>query len=107
MSRSAFHPLSYLRNTMAIPKQEGENGIGDIVLRDGQDNELIRYSLDSIFERFMDREPRFGDISRDEAEFISENDNVVLYIVVKTLSYEIWDTSEYQNINAYIMVKIK
>lgn len=99
--------ITYLEYDGYSIKQEGENGIGDIVLRDGQDNELIRYSLDSIFERFMDREPRFGDISRDEAEFISENDNVVLYIVVKTLSYEIWDTSEYQNINAYIMVKIK
>lgn len=88
-------------------EQDNKNGIGDISFKDGQDNELIRYSLNEIFDSFADRDIRFGEISKDEAEFVTENDNVVLYIVVQSLNQEIWENSEYQNIHAYIMVKIK
>ncbi len=88
-------------------EQERKDGIGDLVIRDEQENELIRYSLGKIFDSFKDRDTRFGEMSRDEAEFTMENDNAILYIVVKSLNFETWENSEYQNINAYIMVKTK
>ena len=88
-------------------EQVYNNGIGDLIIKDGQENELIRYSLSSIFNNFIDREPRYGEISMDEAEFVTENDKAIIKIVVLSLNYELWENSEYENINAYIMVKIK
>jgi hypothetical protein len=88
-------------------EQDNKNGIGELIIKDGQDNELIRYSLSEIFESFMDRETRFGEMSKDEAEFITENDDIILYILVQSLNLEVWESSEYQNIHAYIMVKVK
>ncbi|TAH64496.1 MAG: DUF4153 domain-containing protein [Anaerolineaceae bacterium] len=89
-------------------EQEFKNGIGDILVKDGQQNELIRYSLDEIFNYFKDKDTiRNGEISMEEAEFVTENDNVILSIVVKSLNLEEGKNSKYQNINAYIMVKIK
>lgn len=87
--------------------QEYNNGIGDVIIRDEQQNELIRYSLNEIFDNFKDREVSNGEMSMDEAEFVVENERAVLYIVVQYLNLEVWENSEYQNIMAYIMVKIK
>ena len=88
-------------------EQDNNNGIGDLIVKDGQGNELIRYSLSDIFDSFTDRDARSGRISKDEAEFVSENDNVILYIVVQSLNLEVWDDNNYQNILAYIMLKVK
>lgn len=90
-----------------IIEQDNKNGIGDLLVKDRQENELIRYSLSEIFDSFMDRDTRFGEISKDEAEFTIENNNAILYILVKSLNFEVWEKSDYQNIHAYIMVKIK
>ena len=85
-----------------------KDGIGDIIVKDNQDNELIRYSLNEIFESFMGQDAsHMREISIDEAEFFSENNNASLYIVVKSLNLEVSENNVYQNINAYIMVKIK
>lgn len=89
-------------------EQDMKDGIGDLLVKDGQQNELIRYSLSEIFDSFKERDTiRYGEISKDEAEFITENENVILNIIVKSLELEVSDDFEYQNINAYIMVKIK
>ena len=91
-----------------IIEQDMKDGIGDLLVKDGQQNELIRYSLSEIFDSFKERDTiRYGEISMDEAEFITENENVILNIIVKSLELEVSDDFEYQNINAYIMVKIK
>lgn len=90
-----------------IEQEVNQKGIGDLIVKDRQENELIRYSLGEIFESFKDRDTRFGDLSKDEAEFIIENDSVILYIVVQSLNYEVWENSDYQNIHAYILVKVK
>ncbi|MDD4112956.1 MAG: DUF4153 domain-containing protein [Herbinix sp.] len=88
-------------------EQDNIGGIGDLVIRDEQDKELIRYSLSEIFDSFKDRDVWFGEMTRDEAEFIIENNDAILYILVKSLNFEVWENSDYQNIQAYIMVKVK
>lgn len=91
-----------------IIEQDNKNGIGDLIVKDEQENELIRYSLNEIFERFKDWDTQDGEISKDEAEFIILNDKATLYIVVQSLNLEIWDNSDnYHNIHAYVMVKFK
>lgn len=88
--------------------QEMDNGMGYLILKDEDENELIRYPLSDIFDSFNDKEEQFGDIPLEEAEFVAENDKVTIYIVTKTINYEKWENeSVYQHINAYIMVKIK
>lgn len=90
-----------------ILEQDRKVGIGDLLLKDNQQNELIRYPLNEIFDSFKDREESHGELSMDEAEFVIENDNAVLYIVVQNLVHEKWDNSEYKNIGVYILLKIK
>lgn len=90
-----------------ILEQEGNEDIGELLLKDGQGSELIRYPLNDIFNRFRENKDSSGEISMDEAEFKIENDKVILRIVARSLSFERWKDGMYQNINAYIMVKIK
>lgn len=87
--------------------QDTKKGIGDLVVWDSQQNELIRYSLSEIFDSFEERDSRIGELSKDEARFTIENDRLALCIIVQSLDHEIWDDSEYQSISAYIMVKVK
>lgn len=89
-------------------EHEPKDGIGDLIIRDDKNNELLRYSLDTIFDRFRDEGiGRHGEMSKEEAEFFAENDNAAIYIIVQSLNLEVGENSEYQNINAYIMVKLK
>jgi hypothetical protein len=88
-------------------EQDNKDGIGDIIVRDKEQNELIRYSISEIFDSFIDRDSKYDEISLDEAGFSAENDKAVLYIVVQSLNYEVWENGGYQGIHAYIMVKIK
>jgi hypothetical protein len=87
---------------------EPKDGIGDLIIRDNRQNEIIRYSFSGIFEHFTDRDTdRYSEISMNEAEFTAENDNAALGIVVKTVYLEIGEKDDFQNINAYVMVKLK
>lgn len=86
---------------------EIQEGIGDLLIMDGQDNELIRYPLSNIYDSFKDRSNKFGEITPEEARFITENENAILCVITKAINYEVWDYGSFKNIEAYIMVKIK
>ncbi|NLL73806.1 MAG: DUF4153 domain-containing protein [Clostridiales bacterium] len=87
---------------------EKENDIGDLILKDEEGNEMIRYSLSNIFDRFKVKEEQYGDMSLEDAQFTWENDKASIKIVTLSINYEEWDSGKlYQNIDAYIMVKIK
>lgn len=89
-------------------EHEPDEGIGDIVVKDNSGNEIIRYSLDEIFDRAREREANtFGELSMEEARYVTENDSAVLGIVVKVLHLEEMGESDFQNIAGYVMVKIK
>lgn len=87
--------------------QENKDGIGDLIVRDDQQNELIRYSFKEIFDGIMTKEEHHGEMSMEEAEFIAENDRAIMRIILKSINLDIWDNNQYQHIGAYIMVKIK
>lgn len=87
--------------------QEYNNGMGDLILKDGQGKELIRYSLNSIFDTYKNKEEQYSEILLNEAEFRVENEKAILNIVVQDFLLETWDDSTFQKIEAYIMVKIK
>lgn len=116
----------YDENEGSIPitSQWGEKGyrliykntdkMGDLILQDGQGEELIRYSLDNIYERFMKRKEIQGELSLNEASFIIENDKSILHIITKDISFSIWEDSQepdelafMKNNKLYIMIKIK
>lgn len=100
--------INFSKDKTYILVQEIKNDIGDLILKDEEGNELIRYSLNNIFESFMDKEDDFGMIELEEAEFIAENNNATIYIVTRAINYEEWAGERpYQHINAYVMVKIK
>ena len=87
-------------------EHEPDEGIGDIVVKDNSGNEIIRYSLEEIFDRAREREANtFGELSMEEARYVTENDSAVLGIVVKVLHLEEMGKaiSEYCH---YVMVKI-
>ena len=79
----------------------------DLVLMNNTEDELLRYSLNQIFAKIKDRQERSGILSPNEAEFRIENDNAIVSIITRNITWEIWEDREYKNINAYIMVKIK
>lgn len=88
--------------------QDKKDTIGDLVVKDSEDNELLRYSLSEISDRFKDMGEGHSELSMEEAEFVTENENAILYMVVKSFNLDIWDgDNQYQNMVAYIMVKIK
>jgi hypothetical protein len=116
----------YDENEGSIPitSQWGEKGYrliykntdkkGDLILQDGQGEELIRYSLDNIYEGFMKRKEIQGELSLNEASFIIENDKAILHIITKDISFSIWEDSQgsdelalMKNNTSYIMIKIK
>lgn len=100
--------ISFMKNKIYTLTQEIEDDIGDLILKDEEGNELIRYSLSDIFESFKDKEENFGEIALEDAGFIAENDNAIIYIVTRAINYEEWeDERPYQHINAYVMIKIK
>lgn len=87
---------------------EAGNGIGSLLLMDNQGNELIRYSLDNIYAGLEGRTDKVGELTPDEARFIIENEYAVICIITKAVHYEVWDNGgSYQNIEAFIMAKIK
>lgn len=90
-----------------ILSHDNNSGIGELLLRDSWENELIRYPLSDIYDSFKERDEKIGEISPDEAKFIIENNNAILCIVTQSVNYEVWDNSSYQYIDAYIMIKIK
>ena len=79
----------------------------DLVLMNNTEDELLRYSLNQIFAKIKDRQERSGILSPNEAEFRIENDNAIVSIITRNITWEIWEDREYKNIDAYIMVKIK
>lgn len=105
--RDTYELISFGNNGYSL-EHETKDGIGDLVIRDDQENELIRYSLDDIFNRFRDSDTtNYGEISKDDAEFYAENDKASIYIVVQSLSFEKGEINDHQNINAYVMLKLK
>lgn len=88
-------------------EQDKKDDIGDIIVKDENQNELIRYSLNEIFDSIRNRESQYGELSMEEASFLSENDKAGLFILVKSLNLNIWENRVSQNIEAHVMVKIK
>ncbi|NLJ95785.1 MAG: DUF4153 domain-containing protein [Clostridiales bacterium] len=100
--------ISFVKDKTYTLYHEAENDIGDLVLKDEEGNELIRYSLGDIFESFKGKEDTFGELALEDAQFMAENNNGLIYIVTRAINYEEWNEEKpYQNINAYVMVKIK
>lgn len=100
--------VSFWKDKTYTLVQEKDNDIGEIILKDEEGNEMIRYSLSSIFDGFKDKEERFGEIPLEEAQFVVENNKAIICIVTRAINYEEWeDENAYQHIDAYILVKIK
>lgn len=107
-NNSDYLDVSFWKDKTYTLVQEMDNDIGDIILKDEEGNELIRYSLSSIFDGFKDNEERFGEIPLEEAQFVAENNKAIICIVTRAINYEEWeDENAYQHIDAYILVKIK
>lgn len=94
-------------NNEYILSCNSEGKIGKLILSDSQKNELVSISLDDIYVKMKGRNENSGEISIDEATFLSENDNAALCLIVKNFNYNEWDDGNYQNIEAFIMIKIK
>ena len=90
-----------------LTHENNNESLGKLLLTDSQKKELISLSLNGIFDRFTDRNEKVGELSYDEAKFITENENVTLCIIAKSINYEVWDSGSYQSIEAFIMIKIK
>lgn len=87
--------------------QQKTDGTGELLLTDSSYNELVRFHLDDIYDRFTDRYETMGEISLEEASFITESEKVILCVIAKSVNKEVWENGSYHYIEALVMIKIK
>lgn len=101
------YEISFGENKEYLLTRINNGGIGELLLTDSGGNELIRFPLDNVYERYKDRDENTIELTPDDARFITENEKAVLCLVAKNVDYEEWDDSVYRNIEALVMIKIK
>ena len=94
-------------NNEYILTYENKGSLGELLLKDSQNKELIRYSLKEIYDTFKERKDSAGEITLDEAKFISGNENAMLCLIVKNANFEFWEDRSYHSIETFIMIRIK
>ena len=87
--------------------QENVGGYHDIILQDQNENEVIRFSMKEVFERFTAINRDYGEITDTEATFTVENTQAKIKIIVQDASiYEDYNgTNTYAQF--YVFVEIK
>ncbi len=87
---------------------ERAGGKTDLVLKKPGE-ELIRFSVDDIFDRFHTTEKvNYSDeISEEEAEFKVENERAILTLKVRTINIDYWQEGSNWYAELYLMIKIK
>lgn len=87
--------------------QENVGGYHDIILQDQNENEVIRFSMKEVFERFTALNRDYGEITDTEATFTVENTQAKIKIIVQDASiYEDYNgTNTYAQF--YVLVEIK
>ncbi|WP_190284880.1 DUF4153 domain-containing protein [Bacillus sp. S3] len=78
----------------------------DLQLKDSNDQTLISYNTQKIFDKFSHYKPSKGHISAEEATFTTENDRAKLTIVVQNLGIEQQD-AQYNNAMLFVFIQIK
>ncbi|EKN70838.1 hypothetical protein BABA_03204 [Neobacillus bataviensis LMG 21833] len=75
-------------------------------LRGANDQTLINFHTQEIFDKFYDYQPSAGQITAEEATFTKENDRVKMTIVVQNVGIEKQD-KQYNNAMLLVFVQIK
>jgi len=79
----------------------------DIVLIDENNNEILRNSIDEIFNHFMARDLDREMLTTEEATFTEENDLATLTIIIESINNSEWENGKSQYADINILVKIK
>jgi len=79
----------------------------DIVLIDENNNEILRNSIDEIFNHFIARDLEREMLSTEEATFTEENDLATLTIIIESINNSEWENGKSQYADINILVKIK
>lgn len=79
----------------------------DIILTDDRNNELIRFNTEDIFSRYKSYASDKAEISKDEANFSTENERVKLTIVVQEAGINSSFNQNFNYADFYILVRFK
>lgn len=89
-------------------KKEKKGKQYGIILRGSSDEEIIRFSTDEIFSRYLNKNENKSVLSTDEATFTTENDKAKLAVVVQNSNMNISSSDQaYYNAEVYVLVAIK
>lgn len=98
--------LEYAGKSYTIKKIES-NDMPQIILSDSDDNEIIHFNTDEIFERYSKNAIEKSAISYEEAKFSTENSKVKMTIIVNSVYMEKTYNSNYYSAEFYILISFK
>ena len=79
----------------------------DIVLRDDNNQEMIRFHADEIFSKYQSYTADKSELGIKEATFSTENDQAKLTVVVQNANINVSANQTYYNADLYILVQFK
>jgi hypothetical protein len=77
----------------------------DIVLKDKDGQELVRFDTDKIFDKFSAYPAKKNEISMDDATFIEQSDTVSLMIIVQNLSMDTSQNETDKYADVYLLIR--
>ncbi len=77
----------------------------DIVLRDKDRQELVRFDTDKLFDTFSAYPAEKNEISMDDATFIEQSDAVSLMIIVRNLSMDASQNETDKYADVYVLIR--
>lgn len=78
-----------------------------IILEETGGQELIRFEINEIFNKFSNVGQNNLEISTEEFTFVKDNERVSLKLVVENININEWESGKEQQTETYILVKIK
>jgi hypothetical protein len=78
-----------------------------LILEEKNRQELIRFNMNEIFNRYTNSSLNNTEVSTEEFTFEKDNDAATLKLIVESININEWENGKDQQADIYILVKIK
>jgi hypothetical protein len=85
----------------------GVPGAYAVAFRDSSGNELVRFDMNRVFERYAGFPPSKSAMTQEEATFTEETATAVMKVIVRSASFNTAPGSSDQNVQMLVFIRIK